>query len=248
LLTGIVSRYQHDPSLNRDELAGELQDIVELFTGELGYEHVRVMSLDPTWLQVHDVLRDFSTSPDREPDDYVVVYLAGHGEILPVGDLGFEHVLLPADTMPTDLRRRAIRSGDLAEWLLADTRVRRLLVIIDACYSGAGGLDFARSALTRMGTPEQFTRDPDAGVIVVTASGPRQQAVAGAFAAAFIRAVRSQATAGHAPGALALDAVLSVARATTPCCPAPSNCSGPSWAAPARHRTSSPTRAVTLRW
>ena len=50
------------------------------------------------------------------------------------------------------------------------------------------------------------------GVVVVTATQPAQQAIAGAFTAAFARAVRSQATAGHAPGALSIDAVLNVLR------------------------------------
>ena len=76
--------------------------MVGLFTGELGYEHVPVMGLDPTWLQIQDALRDFCTSPDRQPDDYVTVYLAGHGEILAVGDTGFEQCCCP----PT--RSRAI--------------------------------------------------------------------------------------------------------------------------------------------
>src|SRR6266567_722445 len=131
LLTGVISRYQLQPSWNREELAEDLQRMVGLFTGELGYQHVPVMGLDPTWLQIQDALRDFCTSADRRADDYVVVYLAGHGEILPVGDTGFEHVLLPADASPGDLRRRAVKSADLAEWMLADTPVRRLLLIVD---------------------------------------------------------------------------------------------------------------------
>ena len=83
-----------------------------LFTGELGYEHVPVMGLDPTWLQIQDALRDFSTAADRQAEDYVVLYLAGHGEVLEVGPAGPEHVLLPADAVPSDLRRRAIKSAD----------------------------------------------------------------------------------------------------------------------------------------
>jgi len=150
LLTGVVSRYQLDPSWNREELAEDLQRMVGLFTGELGYQHVPVMGLDPTWLQIQDALRDFCTSADRKANDYITVYLAGHGEILPVGDTGFEHVLLPADASPADLRRRAIKSADLAEWMLADTQVRRLLLIVDACFSGMGGLDFARNAPARL--------------------------------------------------------------------------------------------------
>ena len=176
--------------------------MVELFTGYLGYEHVPVIGLDPTWLQIQDALRDFCTSADRRPDDYVTVYLAGHGEILPVGDTGFEHVLLPADAVPGDLHRRAVKSADLAEWMLADTPVRRLLLIVDACFSGLGGLDFARNALARIGTPARLSQRDGSGVVVVTATQPEQQAIAGAFTAAFGRAVRHQATAGHAPGAL----------------------------------------------
>jgi hypothetical protein len=133
LLTGVVSRYQLEPSWNREELAKDLQAMVELFTGDLGYQHVPVMGLDPTAWQIQDALRDFCTSADRQLGDYIAVYLAGHGEVLPVGDTGFEHVLLPADASPADLRRRAVKSGDLAEWMLADTPVRRLLMIVDAC-------------------------------------------------------------------------------------------------------------------
>ncbi len=213
LLTGVVSRYQLEPSWNRKELASDLQRMVDLFTGDLGYWHVPVMGLDPTALQIQDALRDFCTAADRQPDDYIVVYLAGHGEILPIGDTGFEHILLPADASPGDLRRRAVKSGDLAEWMLADTPVRRLLLIVDACYSGMGGLDFARNALARTGTPTQLTQDDGSAVMVVTATQPAQQAIVGAFTAAFTRAVRSQATAGHAPGALSIDAVLNVLRA-----------------------------------
>ena len=212
LLTGVVSRYQLQPLWNREELAADLQRMVALFTGELGYQHVPVMGLDPTWLQIQDALRDFCTSADRRADDYVVVYLAGHGEILQVGDSGFEHVLLPADAIAGDLRRRAVKSADLAEWMLADTPVRRLLLIVDACYSGMGGLDFARNALARVGTPARLTEPDGAGVVVVTATQSAQQAIAGAFTTAFARAVRSQATAGHVPGTLSIDAVLNVLR------------------------------------
>ena len=159
-----------------------------------------------------------------------MVYLAGHGEILPVGDTGFEHVLLPADASPADLRRRAVKSADLAEWMLADTPVRRLLVMVDACYSGMGGLDFARNALARIGTPPQVKQAEGSAVVVVTATQPAQQAIAGAFTTAFTRAVRSQATAGHAPGALSIDAVLNVLHARPPELPAaPSRRSGRWW-------------------
>ena len=215
-LAGVTSHYSNDPSWNREELAGDLQLMIELFTIDLGYEYVPVMGLNPTWLDIREALRDFCTSPSRQPDDYVVVYLAGHGEILNVGDVGYEHVLLPSDALPGDLRRRAVKSADLAEWMLAETPVRRLLLIVDTCFSGLGGVDFARNALARIGTPDRLNRRNGSGVVVVTATQPPQQAIAGAFTQAFVRAVRHQATAGHAPGSLSIDAVINVLKADLP--------------------------------
>lgn len=40
LLTGVVSRYHREPSWDREELAEDLERMVALFAGELGYEHV----------------------------------------------------------------------------------------------------------------------------------------------------------------------------------------------------------------
>jgi len=170
---------------------------------------VPVMGLDPTWLQIQDALRDFCTSADRRPDDYITVYLAMHGEVLEIGDAQFEHVLLPADAIPADLRRRAIKSADLAEWMLADTPVRRLLLIIDASYSGMGGLDFARNALARIEMRAKFT-EPGSGVVVVTSSQPMQQAAPGVFTMAFARAVRNPAIAGYEPRMLNIEAVMNM--------------------------------------
>ena len=145
LLAGVVSRYALQPSWNRAELAEDLVRMVDLFTRELGYEHVPLLGLDPTWLQVQDALRDFSTAPDRQPGDYVAVYLAGHGDVLQVGAAGAEHVLLPADAMPTDPYRRVIKSADLAQWMLAGTRVHRLLLMMDTCFPDKAGWTLPRT-------------------------------------------------------------------------------------------------------
>ena len=212
LLTGVVSRYALEPSWNREELAEDLERMVTLF-GALGYKHVPLMGLDPTWLQVQDALRDFATAPERQPDDYVAVYLAGHGDVLPVGAAGAEHVLLPADADPKDRYRRVIKSGDLAQWMLADTQVHRLLLMVDTCFSGQGGIDFTQNAAAWSGGWGPPDIQGGAGVVVVSATRPRQEALPGAFTKAFARAVRSPAAAGHVPGQLAVDAVVSVMNA-----------------------------------
>ena len=207
LLTGVVSQYIHSPSWNREELSGNLDRIVELFK-DFGYTHNPVLGLDPTGIQLKRALRSFCAAKVN-PDDYVVVYLAGHGDILPVGDAGSEHVLLPADTDPRDLRGEAVKSSDLAEWILAETPVRRLMLLVDACYSGQAGLDFSRNALARMGTPDRLTSD-GSGVVVITSTRPRQQAITGAFTAALERAIRGRAVGGYGVGTLGIEAVMSV--------------------------------------
>ena len=212
LLTGVVSRYALQPSWNRDELAEDLERVVDLF-GELGYQHVPLMGLDPTWLQVQDALRDFAVAKERKPDDYVAVYLAGHGDVLPVGATSAEHVLLPADAVPADPYRRVIKSADLAQWMLAGTQVRRMLLMMDTCFSGQGGIDFTQNAMTWSGAWGPHDTPGGAGVVIISATRPREEALPGAFTKAFAKAIRSPAAAGHVPGQLAIDAVVSVMNA-----------------------------------
>ena len=83
------------------------------------------------------------------------MYLAGHGDVLPVGAAGAEHVLLPADAVPADPYRRVIKSADLAQWMLAGTQVRRLLLMMDTCFSGQGGIDFTQNAAAWSGAGDR---------------------------------------------------------------------------------------------
>jgi hypothetical protein len=68
LLTGVVSRYHHDPSWNREELRDDLERMVRLFTEDFGYRHVPVMGLDPTGEQMKRAIRGFCKDPARRPD------------------------------------------------------------------------------------------------------------------------------------------------------------------------------------
>ena len=212
LLTGVVSRYAFDAAWNREELAEDLKRVVALFGG-LGYEHVPLMGLDPTWLQIQDALRDFATSPARQPEDYVVVYLAGHGDVLSVGATGAEHVLLPADALPADPYRRVIKSGDLAQLMLAGTKVRRLLLLMDTCFSGQGGIDFSRNAAAWAGSWARPDDGAGAGVVVVSATCPGRRPFPGHSPRPSRRRSAASAAAGHIPGRVPVDAVVSVMNA-----------------------------------
>ncbi|MES4891781.1 caspase family protein [Streptomyces sp. NPDC096012] len=215
LLTAAVTRYVHCPEWDRPELADDQQRMVDLFTEDFGYRHVPVLGLSPTADQLRDALRDFSMSPDRRPDDYVALYVAGHGDFLEDRESRKEHVLLTADADPRDLRHRAVKTAHLAEWLLAGTMIRRLLLILDTCYSGGGGGDAAREALWSLSdVGGGATADIEGtGVVLVTATRPNQMAQPGAFTTAFARAARHLASGGYSQPQLRVDSVLNVLKA-----------------------------------
>ncbi|MEU0247328.1 caspase family protein, partial [Streptomyces sp. NPDC006235] len=203
LIATAVSRYPKCPQWDRPGLAEARDQIIELFTGTLGYRHQTGLGLDPNKTQLTDQLRAFCTSPERREDDLVVVYLSGHGEVL---EDGGEHVLLMADADPADVTYTALPTADLVR-VLRGTRLRRLLLILDTCYSGQGGNELAAAALERLGA--QWGQGPSSsGLVIVSSAQPHQQAQVGAFPDLLVKAVGSQATAGHAPAHLSVSAVV----------------------------------------
>ena len=115
--------------------------------------------------------------------------------------------LLPSDIDPGDLLPLAVTPQSLVGWLLRDTNVQRLLLLLDACYSGQGGQDAAQAAVRWVLQPGAADR---AGVVLVTATHPWQQAQPGVFSRAFERAVGQLASGGHAQQDLPLDALVGV--------------------------------------
>ncbi|AGP54100.1 hypothetical protein M271_12520 [Streptomyces rapamycinicus NRRL 5491] len=204
LIATAITRYPKATHLgwDRPDLADARRRVVELFTNRLGYRHVTDLGLDPTSDQLTTGLRAFCMSAERRPDDLVAVYIAGHGEVL---DDDGEHVLLTADTDPKDIDD-ALPTRRLARKILRRTHVRRLLMLLDTCYSGRGGNELAAAALDRMN--HQWGEETGSGLIVISAAQPQEQAETGAFPHLLEQAVTSLATAGHGPRTLALDSVV----------------------------------------
>ncbi|MFD8932313.1 caspase family protein, partial [Streptomyces mirabilis] len=203
LIAAAVARYPKCPDWDRPGLVEARKQIVELFTQKLGYQHHAALGADPTVQQLREQLRAFCTSDERREDDLVAVYLSGHGE---VDEAGSEHVLLMADTDPADVSFTSLPTAELVR-VFSGTRVRRLLLILDTCYSGRGGNELAGAALERLGTSwVQGAASP--GLVIVSSAQPHQQARAGLFPHLLSRVVDSQATAGHAPKHLSVSAVV----------------------------------------
>ena len=206
LIATAISHYPNAPAeleWDRPGLVEARHRIVELFTEELGYTHVSDLGLNPTKNQLARELREFCRSPERRADDVIAVYIAGHGEVLDNGD----YVLLTADTEPDDLYD-ALLPSTLARKILAGTKVRRLLLMLDTCFSGQGGNELL-SAMARL---KNDWREDEAGLAVITSAQPRELAQTGAFPELLTEAVTSLATAGYTPPLLALDAVVNATR------------------------------------
>lgn len=206
LLTAAITRYPHDPELDRPELADDVTRIAGLFTRDFGYAHVPLPGDSPTQAQLRDGLRGFCMAEERDPDDFVAIYLACHGAILEPN----EFVLLPSDIDPDDLVPLAVTPQDLVKWLLAGTEVRRLLLMLDTCYSGQGGGDIAKAAVDWINRPGAADLT---GVVVVTATHPWQEAHPGVFSRAFQHAVANLAVSGHATEYLPLDTLFDAIKA-----------------------------------
>ncbi|KUO04218.1 hypothetical protein AQJ67_12550 [Streptomyces caeruleatus] len=92
--------------------------------------------------------------------------------------------------------------------MLAGTKVRRLLLMLDTCFSGQGGNEL----LATMAKLKNNWREKDAGLAVITSAQPNELAQTGAFPELLAEAVNSLATAGYTPPLLSLGAVVEATR------------------------------------
>ncbi|MGW5052545.1 hypothetical protein [Actinokineospora sp. NPDC004072] len=203
LIATAVTRYPKAPELDRPELLEARRRIVDLFTTVLGYQHVTDIGMDPSRDQLIGLVNSFCRSGERHPDDLVVVYLAAHGDVL--DDAGFEHQLLMADSEP-DNPVFALPSADLARAMLLRTRVRRVMLLLDTCYSGRGGQDMIAAAVSKFA--QRWGAVDGAGFVVVASAQPHEQAYAEAFPELLHEAVQALSVAGYGPDVLDIGAVV----------------------------------------
>jgi Caspase domain len=201
LVASAVAHYPKAPQWNRPGLAAARQQVIDLFTGALGYTHVSDLGLDPTETQLTEHLRTLCRH-HVQPEDHLVVYIAGHGEVLDDG--GGRHVLLTADTDPDDVAD-ALPTLRLADKMLLGTLVQRLLLLLDTCYSGSGGNQVAAAVLAGM---EREWATSGSGLVVVTSTQPFEQAETGAFPTLLSTVVHALPTAGQIPSSLDLAGVV----------------------------------------
>lgn len=166
-----------------DEVPAELKLIVDRFTSpDFGMETIR--AAPPTIADKEHFLTslaEWSVSLERRQNDLLVLYWSGHGSVITE-----ELALILPDTR-ADINRPIMRVRDLVDALLNDqSRLGQVLMILDVCCAGQGGLDMSErlSALTRV---RSRYREPEIAVICATRS--RTAATQSAFAKAFVTAL-----------------------------------------------------------
>ncbi|MGW5219920.1 caspase family protein, partial [Nocardia sp. NPDC004085] len=202
LIATAVAEHVQAPQWNVPGLVQARSEMIDLFTNMFGYRHVTELGMNPTSTQLIRGLRSFCASKDRRVDDLVAVYIAAHGERL---DTTGEHVILTADDNPEDVSG-AMPTEYLARHILLDTPVRRLLLLLDTCYSGKGGSEFAAAALSSL--TGHWKEVVGTGIVVVSSAQPMQWAEPGVFPRLFREAVESMVAASDGVYTLALDDVV----------------------------------------
>jgi helicase len=138
-----------------------------LFADTLGGDTVLVTDDHAT---IAGIRARFEHLASCDPDDVVVIAFSGHGTET--------HELVAYDSEPHDLARTTIPLTTLAEWC-AHIPSRRLLIILDCCFSGGMGakaLQVESVARDIQSVDGKLNQISGAGRVVLTASGPTQKA------------------------------------------------------------------------
>jgi uncharacterized caspase-like protein len=135
---------------------------------ELGGFDTRIVN-DATLITVQRSLHEILTRADG--DDLIVVYLSGHG----LKDLFGRFYLALPETDLSALPATAL-SGRYIREQINDAAARKIVLVLDSCFSGAFGRDLvAKSVVVADGTPDELTEGT--GHAILAASSPIQYAL-----------------------------------------------------------------------
>lgn len=126
------------------------------------------------------VLETFRALRARVRDeDTVLIFFSGHGSVGAGADGRLHYYLVPHDGRLDDLARTALEDHRLEE-LVGELPARRVVVILDACYSGGGTAVIRARGVTNPALKAPVASRPlidaAAGRIVLSASKPDQLA------------------------------------------------------------------------
>jgi uncharacterized caspase-like protein len=183
-----VGRYQSTdiPSLRYSVADAEALYQVLIGPGGFRKDHVLLLSdrseKPPTLRNIKWALGTFLARSAKK-DDTVVIFFAGHGapevDQRGVERDGLAKYLIPADADPDDLYSTALPMDEM-QTIFGRVEAERMVVFLDACYSGAaGGRTFSAKRTRATNLDDQFlerlTRSK--GRAIITASRPSEVSI-----------------------------------------------------------------------
>jgi hypothetical protein len=183
-----VGRYESPDIPRLRYTVADAEAIYDVLTGPGGFKKEHVLLLTdktdkkPTYRNLKWALGTFLARSAKK-DDTVLIFFAGHGapevDQRGVERDGFSKYLVPSDADPDDLYSTALPMDEL-QTIFGRVEAERVVVFLDACYSGAaGGRTFA-SKKTRAGHVDEAFLERLArskGRAILTASRPAEVSI-----------------------------------------------------------------------
>ena len=183
-----VGRYQSTDIPSLRYTVADAESLYQLLIGPGGFkkEHVLLMTdrtdKPPTLRNIKWALGTFLARSAKK-DDMVLIFFAGHGapevDQRGVERDGLAKYLIPADADPDDLYSTALPMDEM-QTIFGRVEAERMVVFLDACYSGAaGGRTFSSKRTRAVNLDDQFlerlTRSK--GRAIITASRPSEVSI-----------------------------------------------------------------------
>ena len=153
IVTVGINKYAN-PALNLNYAEPDARGIVNFFkqSGKGLFKEININDIYNEQATKENILSRLKQLQNTNPQDAVLIYLAGHGENIKDQWYFIPHELKYPER-EEELRSKGISSDDLSD-LIKNIQAQKILVLIDACKSGAALMAFRgfedRKALTQL--------------------------------------------------------------------------------------------------
>ena len=146
--------------------------LVDSSGGKFQSDHVKLLiNEDATKVNIMDMLGDSFLPHAANPNDLVVIYLSTHGS--PAGaDIRGVNYVIAYDTQLRKLFATGLEMKQLLRIIKERVHTNRILLVLDTCYSGAGGE--THKGMSRINV-DSAAMAQGIGSLVITSSSPEQR-------------------------------------------------------------------------
>lgn len=172
LIVGI-SNFQN-PDLNLHYPSKDARDFYDFLTtkGNFSKDHVKLLvDKDATRSNILSLLGDKWLPRVANPDDLVVIYISSHGSSSDL-DVGGVNYLLAYDSDVENLYASGLPMQDLTRIIKGRVHSDRVVMILDACHSGAASAE--SKGLSRGANVNAEEIAQGTGQLVISSSAPNQ--------------------------------------------------------------------------